>query len=370
MMKLNDEFDNKKKSRSPVLAAFFAVTFILLVVLTVILFNSDALKRKFGTKSATSINVSSVKEMSTVSQTTPSVSISEGITVSDLDFYDMYPVTVSEDTGEIIETSTQEPEESIETDGKHTKVILEDQTEEWVAISPNIPKSSYDYTNLLNQAGKYKYFEQDKCISFFGVDISKEQNYIDFNKLKKAGVDFVMIRMGARGYQSGQLTTDDYFTDNLKRASDAGLEVGVYFISEAVSAEEAVEEVNYITEAIGDYKLTYPVAMVMQSQKNDVSRIDGLTKSERTAIVRAFLSAVKDAGLKPVLYGDKLWLMKYYDLVKIISDYDIWYTGTDDDGLPDFPYRFSMWQYNRAGTIDGIVGTVNFDISFTDYSLK
>lgn len=97
-------------------------------------------------------------------------------------------------------------------------------------------------------------------------------------KLKKAGVDFVMLRVGARGYGSGQIVLDDYFVDNIKRATDAGLQIGVYFTSQAITEEEAVEESNIVLENIKDYKITYPVAF-------DMSFVDMIRRESRLSVV-------------------------------------------------------------------------------------
>ena len=234
-------------------------------------------------------------------------------------------------------------------------------------ISPYLPKHEYDFTRLVYQSNLMKYYEDGKLVSFVGADISKYQDYVDFGKLKKAGVDFVMLRVGARGYGSGQLVLDEYFAENIKRASDAGLEIGVYFFSQAISNEEAVEEANMVLENIKDYEITYPVAFDMEYIENDASRIDSLSKSEKTEITKTFLDTIQNAGYKAMLYGDKEWLLKDIDLSKLTA-YDVWLSQESD--IPDYPYRFTMWQYTKKASIDGIAGYADLNISFIDYSEK
>lgn len=370
-MRLHDDFHEPEKGNNNSVAAIFSIAAILLILTVVLIVNADKLKRKFHTNNTSFVATVSI-EAPINEEPDVFVPSDNPITVSDLDFYEMYKETdeESEEISVSVEQTVEEEESlSEETDGKHTKVILRDNSVEWVPIAPNVSKSSYDYTNLVEQGGRMKYFEDDKVISSFGVDISKDQDYIDFNKLKKAGCDFVMIRVGQRGYQSGQLVFDDYYLDNLKRANDAGLFVGLYFISSAVTEDEAKEEADFVINSISGYKVDYPVAFVMKFQENDVSRIDALTKDERTKIAKAFMNKIKEAGLKPMIYGDKLWLVKYIDLVSIATDYDTWYSEPGAT-LPDYPYKFAMWQYNDAGVINGISGTVNLNISFCDYSMK
>ena len=284
----------------------------------------------------------------------------------DLDFWDKYPVETKE-SAEVSPEPTKKPKDDPSTDGKHTRIVNRNGEEEWVLISPYLPKNEYDFTKLVCQSEKMKYFEDGRQISFVGADISKLQDYIDFQKVKKAGLDFVMVRVGARGYSSGQLVMDDYFSENVKRASDAGLQVGVYFFSQAVSAEEAVVEANLVLEAVKDYRITYPIAFYMSEIAGDTSRIDVLTKQDRTNVARAFLDTIKAAGYLPMLYGDKEWLLKEVDLSKLTA-YDVWLSQIQD--VPDYPYKFSMWRYSTTGTVDGIAGYADLNISFVDYSEK
>ncbi len=242
-----------------------------------------------------------------------------------------------------------------------------DGGEEWVLINPYLPKHEYDFTKLVCQSNLMKYYEDGKKTSYVGVDISKFQDYVDFVKLKKAGIEFVMIRVGARGYGTGQLILDEYFSDNIKRASDAGLEIGVYFYSQAVTEDEAKEEAKMVIESLGDYQITYPVAFYMELVDNDTARTDVLTREQKTSIAKAFLGDIAAAGYKTMIYGDKEWLIKEIDMSKLTA-YDVWLSQNED--IPDYPYKFAMWQYDFDGSVDGIAGYVNLNISFINYSEK
>lgn len=367
-MKLEDKFDEFNKAKSTTVATFVCIAIIVVILGVVLLVNRNKITSNKGAASVSSDVASDYVENQGESSYQ-----STGLNVSDLDFYDMYKdkeASVEEDDASDKEDTYDEEVEYTEaTDGKHTLVTDYDGTSEWVVISPYLSKHNYDFSNLLSSNGKMKYFEDSRMVSSFGVDISKDNDYIDFVKLKKAGCDFVMIRVGARGYETGALSLDDYFKDNLKRATDADLDVGLYFLSEAINEAEAVEEANYIIDNIGEYEISYPIAFVMKYASNDKSRIDSVSKNNKSMIARAFLNTVKKSGYKAILYGDKAWLIKHVDLSKLISDFDIWYSEPGAS-LPDFPYKFAMWQYDRKGTIDGISGYVNFNICFLDYSLK
>lgn len=356
------------------LVAWVVGLFVLLLILTVFLGNRVELQESFRklreeNAPAQSLESPILKEKYEQAQKELG-DILDGSHLSpeDLDFWDQYPEEMIEAESEVaLPEPTLEPTPDPSRDGKHTLLQYEDGTGEWVAIRPEIPAHSYDFTNLVSQGGLMNYFQEGKCISYVGADVSKLQEYIDFTKAKKAGLDFVMVRVGARGYSTGQLVIDEYFTQNAKRASDAGLQVGVYFTSRAISEEEAVEEARLVLETIADYHVTFPIAFCMQEAAQEESRIDELSKAERTRIANAFLDTVKEAGYLSLLYGTKEWLIKKVELSKL-SDTDIWLSQPGD--IPDYPYRFSMWQYNTGAGVDGIPGLVNLNLCFTDYTEK
>ena len=376
-MKLgNDDFDEVNKNKTFTVAAIIAISSIVLIVFAVLLANKNTIKRRYK-ETDVAKKVTSVQDAFTISEkeedATSVFKSDSNLTASDLDFYDLYKEDeeeeASEEESKKEEVKDDKKEEDYSKDGHHTLVVNPDGTFDWVTISPNLTKHDYDFENLVNSSGKMKYFVNNKPASTWGVDISKDQDYVDFNKLKKAGVDFVMIRVGARGYQSGQISIDDYYADNIKRANDAGLYVGLYFISSATTELEAIEEANKVIEMIGDFRVTYAVAYVMKHNGSDTARYDALSKNDKTIVARAFLNTIKEANLIPMVYGDKEWLIKEIDLSKLISEFDMWLSQPNEE-TPDYPYKFAMWQYEDLGTVDGISGYVNFDISFIDYSLK
>lgn len=369
-MRLPDEYDEHSGMTPTVITTIVVVTmFVAAVFIIVLIFNSNG-KHKQG-----NVPVPTATPQSFIlpeNDNTVSNSIS-GSTLrpEDLDFWDMYPTeTPSEQaSASPSESASPKPQETTDpaTDGKHTLVQYADGKEEWVLISPYLPKHEYDFTKLVCQSNIMKYYVDGRQTSYVGVDISKYQDYVDFVKLKKAGINYVMIRVGARGYGTGQLIVDDNFSDNIKRATDAGLQVGVYFSSQAITEEEAVEEANLVLENIAEYRIDYPVAFDMGFAVNDTARIDVLSRADKTKIAKAFLDTIEQAGYIPLLYGNKEWLVKEIDMSKLTA-YDVWLTQIAD--VPDYPYRFTMWQYSDQGSVDGISGYVNLNISFVDYKEK
>jgi len=351
------------------MTAIVAVTmFVAAILVIVLVMNSDGKKRNNHAAESTQQPVILAEEENITDSGADSVISGSKLRPEDLDFWDMYPEeTASAETVSTPPPTTQEPENDPSTDGKHTLVQYSDGKEEWVLISPYLPKHEYDFTRLVCQSDIMKYYVDGRQTSYVGVDISKYQDYVDFVKLKKAGINFVMIRVGARGYGSGQLVLDDYFADNIRRASDAGLQIGVYFYSQAVTEDEAVEEANMVLENIKDYSVEYPVAYDMEFVANDDARIDGLSRTDKTVIAKAFLDTIENAGYNPVIYGNKEWLIKEIDMSKLTA-YDVWLSQIAD--VPDYPYKFTMWQYKDDASIDGIAGYANLNISFVDYTEK
>lgn len=363
-MKLSDDFDEKSSLTPTVVTAVVAVAFFVLVILGIVVFlNSGTLVQSGNSNSSATAN-------SVQATVNPEDDISNWISDSqlkpeDLDFWDKYPAPTAtpEPTREPVVEEKKDPSE----DGLHTLVTYPDGSEEWVKINQKLPKNAYDFTKLVCQSNLMKYYVNGKKVSYVGVDISEEQDYVDFSKVKKAGIDYVMLRVGARGYSTGQLILDEYFQDNIKRASNAGLDIGVTFFSQAITVEEAVEEANMVLEHIEGYKVNYPIAFHMDLIENDTSRTDALSKSEKTDITLAFLQTVENAGYKCIIYGDKQWLLKEIELADLMA-YDVWLSQAED--IPDYPYNFAMWQYDYEGTVSGIYGAVNMNISFVKYTEK
>ncbi len=263
----------------------------------------------------------------------------------------------------------EKAKEDPSTDGQHTAVTNRDGKEEWVLISPYLTKNTYDFTRMEEKAGLKRYMENGRKISYVGVDLSKQNGDVNFASMKAAGVDYVMIRLGGRGYSTGQITLDENFKKNMDGAVEAGLDIGVYFYSQAISQEEVVQEVEFIVQNLAPYKaqVKYPVAMDMEFVANDEARIDGLSKEDKTELTSSFLEGLKGAGYVPMIYGDKEWLIKEIDLTRL-QGYDVWLAQEED--LPDYPYQYTMWQYATDGVVNGVTGDANLNICFVGYSQR
>lgn len=260
------------------------------------------------------------------------------------------------------ESLTQEEMDSMSQ--THTLVNYADGTSKWVELNPNLEINSYTKSRFVYDEPQMKYYESGKKISTFGVDISSRCGVVDFKKLKKAGCEFVMMRLGGRGYATGELIADDSFHTYMSGAKSAGLDVGVYFYSQAVSKTEVKEELTLLTAQLKEYKLTYPVVYVLESVEGDIARTDGLDVQTRTELAAYFMKEVKAAGYTPMLYGSKESLITKYDM-ETLEKYDVWLAQTGES--PDYPYAFDMWQYSTTGEIKGIEGEAHLNICMKKY---
>lgn len=217
----------------------------------------------------------------------------------------------------------------------------------------------------IGEDGFIEYLGDDSTVDIkHGIDVSRFQGEIDWKKVKDAGIDFAIIRAGLRGTTEGKLLTDDYFEANIQGATENGIDVGVYFYSQAINEEEAKEEVQLILDLIEPYKIKYPVVIDVESAESDSARTLSLTTDDYELVVKTFCDMVSKAGYTPMIYGNVKSFTLLMDAVDV-DDYDIWiaYYGTP----LYYPYHFNIWQYTSSGKVDGIEGDVDLNVCITDY---
>lgn len=250
-------------------------------------------------------------------------------------------------------------------------------------------KVDFSYTGTINQ-DDYMYSIRDgRVISkdnisekIMGVDVSHHNNdngegVINWAEVANAGYKFAMVKVAGRSTkEDGGLYTDDYYDENIRGALANGLQVGVYFFSQAMSVEEAVEEANYICDLIAGYNITYPVVFDWETTSG-YRTADLRSNSElRTAMSIAFCDTVKSRGYDPMIYINKYDYLNYVDTDKLSSNYDIWLawywdayyeTGrlwADGDKVPDIGYRYRIWQYTSTASVPGIAGGCDVNIAY------
>ncbi len=197
-----------------------------------------------------------------------------------------------------------------------------------------------------------------------GIDVSSFNRVIDWERVKAAGIEFAIIRCGYRGYTSGALVEDAKFIENITGANEAGVRVGVYFFTQAVSEVEAVEEASMVATLCRDYQVDLPVFIDTESTGGN-GRADGLDVETRTLVCRAFCETMESAGYRAGVYASKNWILERLDYDKL-DKYLTWLAEYKEQ--PTYEGKYQFWQYTSNGWIDGVIGRVDLDIGNLSFS--
>lgn len=220
----------------------------------------------------------------------------------------------------------------------------------------------------LHTIGGRKYFFNEKGLlrSKVGIDVSVFQDDIDWKKVKADGIDFVIMRAGFRGWGAGKVVQDSKFEEYYKGATEAGLEVGVYFYSQAITVEEAEEEAEFIIELLKTHPITGPVAFDIEGSYTDESRVNDptITNQDRTDFANAFCLKIREAGYVPHIYT---YLSYAYEklCMEQLTQYRTWIAHYTDGNTASYEYPYQCWQYTSDGKVDGINSGVDMNIRFT-----
>lgn len=209
--------------------------------------------------------------------------------------------------------------------------------------------------------GRYRYIQNGQETSRTGIDVSEHQGQIDWKAVKADGVDFAYIRLGYRGSDSGIVMIDATYKANIEDARNAGLDVGVYFYSEATTVEEARAEADFVIRELGSTPLAYPVAFDYEPTGNDSDRIAGLSDDQMSAVAQAFCARIQERGRSAIVYGNASDLAHMQ--AQQLSQYGFWYASYTTRPIVDL--AFGIWQYSSSGTVDGISTAVDMDMDLT-----
>ena len=194
----------------------------------------------------------------------------------------------------------------------------------------------------------------------FGIDVSKYQSSINFEQAKQAGVEFVIIRIGYRGYGSGTLVLDPLFEQHFTNARNAGLRVGVYCFTQAVNENEAREEAQACVYVLNGRQLDYPIYFDTEASGSGSGRADGLGVEDRTKCAVAFCEEVKALGYQPGVYASTTWFRKRLDMSRL-TQYNIWNAHYN---VASSPIACNMWQGSCTARIPGYGGQIDVNISY------
>ena len=222
--------------------------------------------------------------------------------------------------------------------------------------------NEYKFNEFLENNNGYYTYEDENYKSKLGIDVSSYQGNIDWKKVKQEGIEFAILRLGYRGYgQSGKIVLDSKFEENYKKAKEQGIEIGVYFFSQAINIEEVKEEAEFVLKNLDKKQITYPVVFDLEKIKNDKARTDNLSVEEITNMTLEFCKVIKENGYESSIYGNAKTFTTKMKL-ELFNDYNKWYA--DYQEKPLYPYEFNLWQYTETGKVNGITGKVDLDIEF------
>lgn len=272
-----------------------------------------------------------------------------------------YPNQEDEEKKGILTPFPEIPEQTIPIYGYQGEQFL-------IPLSDEITPCGYDFTKLdKTDKNNWIYPMDNGKNAIKGIDVSKYQGNIDWKQVKEAGVEFVMIRLGFRGYGEGTLELDPMFEQNIKGAKEAGLEVGTYFFSQAVNEEEAVEEAEFVLKHVRKYRPTYPIVFDTEHMPSVNARANKLSRQLRTDLCIVFAERIKKAGFTPMIYANTKYMLMGLDLEQL-EQYEKWFAYYGSNIT--MPYHFDMLQYSQSGTIPGIDGAVDLNISFQDFAAE
>lgn len=219
-------------------------------------------------------------------------------------------------------------------------------------------------------SGRKYYFDAKGVLtSKVGIDVSEWNGTIDWKKVKAAGVDYAIIRVGYRGYETGKIVMDKYFARNIAGANAAGVDCGVYFYTQAITKAEAREEARFVLKAIKGYTVKYPIVYDIEEvpSANARTKTNKLTNKDRTDFCIAFCKRIRLSLKKPMIYANKYWLTTALETSRL-EKYDIWLAHYTN--MTNYTGKFQMWQYSNTGKVSGISGNCDLNISLVDYAAK
>ena len=193
----------------------------------------------------------------------------------------------------------------------------------------------------------------------FGIDVSSYQGIIDWKKVKESGVSFAMIRIGFRGYGSGEIFEDKYFRRNVQGALANNINVGIYFFSAARDSAEAKEEAVWIADTIKNYDITYPVAIDIEIF--DEYRLEGVSNAQMTENALVFCRYIESKGYTPMIYSYLNALNNRFETPKF-GNYRVWLAQYND--VATYKGKYYMWQYTSDGSVPGITGRVDMNVAY------
>lgn len=244
------------------------------------------------------------------------------------------------------------------TAGRQVSNLLPGREKDPVALNPYTAADFYSDHGYLQCTAS--------PVSCTGIDVSSHQGAIDWQAVAEAGVDFAIIRVGYRGYGTGAIEEDTMYYANMEGALAAGLDVGVYFYSQAISTQEARQEAQFVLDRLGGYEITYPVIFDWE-QSSAEERTANVDDETLTNCAIAFCDNIEAFGYRAGCYFNQSFGYDRFDL-RQLDDYCLWLA--EYNTYPTFLYDVALWQYTSSGSVPGISTVVDLNLCFVDFSAQ
>lgn len=235
-----------------------------------------------------------------------------------------------------------------------------EETEPEETTEPTIPPERNPYGRLDFQYNRNNYLLCQEQDSYPGIDVSAFQGEIDWQQVADSGIQFAIVRLGYRGYgKAGKMVEDEYAKKNLQGARDAGLAVGAYFFSQALSIEEVDEEIEFFLDILGDFRLDMPLILDWEQVGVEGARTNNMDARTLTNMQLHFCKTMTEKGYRPMIYFNWSQSSRLLYLSEL-EEYPFWLALYQD--RMTYPYKVEMWQYTDQGKVPGIQGNVDINV--------
>ena len=279
--------------------------------------------------------------------------------------YILIPLVLLAGCGAVRDEPEETPYETVDPYAGMVQVESGYGTKMWVVEQEGVPVSTLTAADFKD--GEYT---GDRYAVRRGIDVSEHQGAVDWAAVAESGVEFAILRAGYRGYgEAGVLRRDEFFQYNVNGAAENGIEMGVYFFSQAVSVEEAEEEAEFLLDILSVYTVeafSLPVYFDWEAIFQDDARTDGLDGETITDCAAAFCKKIAEAGYTAGVYLYRNLGYFSYDLSRL-TDYELWVGAVGD--WPDFYYAHALWQYSYTGAVPGIDAATDLDFWFVEQAV-
>lgn len=280
-------------------------------------------------------------------------------------FFSLIFNLMPQDVQENVENKVLNAQEKVE-EGIFSK---NDTDEEQETTEAETPQVSQDPTLPMNERAKecfgdyygFKTYESETETGVLAIDISSHQGEIDWTIVDEYTIDFVIHRIGYRGYTEGEIQLDEKWHQNAAAINATDMGLGGYFFSQAVTPQEAIEEARFVLETIEGYNITEPIYFDWEIVENPNARTANISASELTECALAFCQTIEEAGYEAGIYFNTAMVQDLLNLSPLM-EYEFWLA--EYNSYLSFPFHVDMWQYSDQGELSGIPEKVDLNLYF------